>query len=178
MAASVGVDGMSPWLKDLASLTIACHKSPESLTISRDANEVHFLKERLESQSIFARVLRTYGNAYPPARTKKSGERYEGELSDMLSQLSPKDRVPGNYWVDFFPKVYADLPNKVLDARYWRRNLESPVRFSQGLSKLAETVPLEYLVEIGPHSAPQGPSTRKWGPARGRKFADSESDQE
>ena len=157
LAVGAGREAIGPWLDDLDSLTIACYNSPESLTISGDLNEVQRLKERLDSQSIFARLLHTNGNAYHSTHMKALGERYEGELAHMLSQLSPTDRIPGYDQRDFFSTVYADLTKKLPDARYWRRNLESPVRFSQGLSKLAETVNLHYLIEIGPHSALQGP---------------------
>ncbi len=157
IAVGAGREAIGPWLEDLGSLTIACYNSPESLTISGDPNEVQSLKERLDSQSIFARLLHTDGNAYHSTHMKALGERYEGELAHMLSQLSPTDRIPGYDQRDFFSTVYADLTKKLPDARYWRRNLESPVRFSQGLSKLAETVHLHYLIEIGPHSALQGP---------------------
>ncbi|KAK3945065.1 hypothetical protein QBC46DRAFT_455714 [Diplogelasinospora grovesii] len=157
IAVGAGEEAIGPRLKDLASLTIACYNSPESLTISGDPHEVRSLKERLDSESIFARVLHTDGNAYHSPHMKALGGRYEEELTHMLSQLSPTDRIPGYDQTDFFSTVYADLTKKRPDARYWRQNLESPVRFSQGLSKLAETVPLDYLIEIGPHSALQGP---------------------
>ncbi|KAK8112196.1 uncharacterized protein PG998_008653 [Apiospora kogelbergensis] len=157
IAVGAGPEIVSRHVEDLASLTIACYNSPESLTISGDVEDIATLKERLDTQIIFARVLHTDGNAYHSAHMKSIGARYEDEVADMLSQLSWADRSPGKARIEFISTVYADVTKKTPDARYWRRNLESPVRFSQGLSKLVETVPVDYLVEIGPHSALQGP---------------------
>lgn len=157
MAVAARMEVINPWLEDLEDLTIACYNSPESLTISGDVNNVHRLKERLDSQGIFARILHTGGNAYHSAHMKPLGELYEQELAMMLSQLSPLDRISGNQQGTFVSTVDGNITRKSPDARYWRRNLESPVRFSQGLSKLAEAVELDYVLEIGPHSALQGP---------------------
>ena len=42
-----------------------------------------------------------------------------------------------------------------VDVRYWRKNLESPVMFSQAVTSIAETT--DILIEIGPHAALRGP---------------------
>jgi acyl transferase domain-containing protein len=157
VAVGAGTKVLNPLLNNFPSLTIACYNSPESLTISGDQNEIQSLKEILDSRSVFARVLRTDGNAYHSHHMKVLGKHYEEELDNMLSQLSPVDKYPKNDHIDFLSTVYSDFMRKTPDSRYWRLNLESSVRFSQGLSKIAETVTLDYLIEIGPHSALQGP---------------------
>lgn len=157
VAVGTGIETIIPYLNGLPSLTIACFNSPKSLTISGDPNEVRTLKERLDREGVFARVLHTDGNAYHSTHMKVLGEPYEEELIHMLSQLSSNDRASSKVGIDFFSTVYAEHWKETPDARYWRQNLESPVRFSQGLSKLVESVTLDYLIEIGPHSALQGP---------------------
>ncbi|KAK8024490.1 KR domain-containing protein [Apiospora rasikravindrae] len=157
MAVGAGPELVGKTLEGLDSLTIACYNSPESVTISGNAQDVAILKQRLDIQSIFARVLHTDGNAYHSAHMKSIGARYEDEVADMLSQLSWADRDPGKDRTEFVSTVYGDVTKKTPNAQYWRRNLESPVRFSQGLSKLADTVSIDYLIEMGPHSALQGP---------------------
>jgi len=157
VAVGAGTEIIDPLLTKFTSLNIACYNSPESLTISGDQNDVQILKEILDARGIFARVLRTDGNAYHSHHMKALGKHYEEELDNMLSQLSPVDRRPGNDEIDFLSTVYSEFMKKTLDSTYWRLNLESPVRFSQGLTKITETVPLDFLIEIGPHSALQGP---------------------
>lgn len=159
MAVGAGADEIAHHLEDLSSLSIACYNSPQSLTISGEADDIASLKERLDADSTFARILHTDGNAYHSSHMKALGESYERELNDMLSQLSPSARTPGYGRTEFWSTVLGDLhlSKENPDARYWRRNLESPVRFSQGLSKLLEARQLDYIVEIGPHSALQGP---------------------
>lgn len=166
IAVGAGQEAISPWLKGLASLTVACYNSPESLTISGDSSEVQDLKIRLDSQGIFARVLHTDGNAYHSTHMKAIGKSYEEGLTQMLSQLSKTDQVMRNDQTNFVSTVHADFMKITPDARYWRRNLESPVRFSQGLTKLTEVISLDFLIEIGPHSALQGP-IRQVGQALG-----------
>ncbi|KAG9239274.1 hypothetical protein BJ875DRAFT_525239 [Amylocarpus encephaloides] len=157
IAVGAGNDLLDPLLTDLKSLTIACYNSPESLTISGDPDDVESLKKILDSQSVFARVLQTDGNAYHSQHMKHLGKQYEGELDSLLFQLSPLEKSPENNRTDFISTVTSNFTKNVPDSRYWRQNLESSVRLSQGVMKIAETLPLDFLIEIGPHSALQGP---------------------
>ena len=128
IAVGAGPDTIAPQLDDLSSLTIACYNSPESLTISGEPDDIRTLKERLDAESIFARILHTDGNAYHSPHMKALGEYYETELNDMLAELSSSDRTPQISQIDFMSTVYADhLGKKFPDARYWRQNLESQI---------------------------------------------------
>lgn len=83
---------------------------------------------------------------------RKLGEDYERQLSPHLYSKAPT--------VPFFSTVTNEMVSSkgVLDASYWRSNLESPVLFNTGVKELLAKQGLNtVLVEIGPHSALSGP---------------------
>ncbi|KAM7205885.1 hypothetical protein V8F33_000715 [Rhypophila sp. PSN 637] len=159
IAVGAGPDAIAHHLEELSSLSIACYNSPQSVTISGEADHVAELKVRLDADSTFARILHTGGNAYHSSHMKALGGSYQQEVNDMLSQLSPSERILVYGRSEFWSTVSGDIhkSKENPDARYWRGNLESPVRFSQCLTKLLEARQLDCLVELGPHSALQGP---------------------
>lgn len=83
---------------------------------------------------------------------KEIAETYEDAIQDYVSAKKPR--------VAFYSSVTGDLISEsgLLDARYWRQNLESPVLFSSAVQSILKDGPNDRVfVEIGPHSALQGP---------------------
>jgi acyl transferase domain-containing protein/NADPH:quinone reductase-like Zn-dependent oxidoreductase/SAM-dependent methyltransferase len=151
-----------------AGIVVACINSPKSVTISGDEAQVDALKELLNKESIFARKLQVDVAYHSPhmlqiayeylvaMRNLEMGEPLHGcqlMVSSVLNKpLSPKELCQAEYWV---------------------KNMTSPVRFSEALAQLTsmsaksqkrklgeknkEVVTTYDLLELGPHSALQGP---------------------
>ncbi|KAF4624420.1 hypothetical protein G7Y89_g13751 [Cudoniella acicularis] len=144
-------------------ITIACHNSPESHTLSGDADAMLSLKEVLDKKKIFCRTLSTNNNAYHSHHMKALGPLYEHELESFMPKITgirslkqPSKSPPAQ--AVFFSSVHGHAaPWSLLGAKYWRQNLESPVLFHQAVSEMVTKVPVDILVEVGPHGALQGP---------------------
>ena len=142
---------------------VACHNSPESLTLSGDAEAVKEVKEVLEGANKFARVLATGGNAYHSHHMRELGERYEQEMNETASRVPSRGSSTTRkncvaFPATFFSSVYGrKYPTATLGSRYWRKNLESPVLFHEAISEMVTVMRPEVLIEIGPHSALMAP---------------------
>jgi len=83
---------------------------------------------------------------------KEVGAEYESLLAPHVKSFCPK--------VSFYSTVLEKVVNEenVLDASYWRKNLESPVLFNTTMEALlADHKSNNLFLEIGPHSALAGP---------------------
>lgn len=143
-------------------ITIACHNSPESYTLSGDSDAVLELKSVLDAQNIFCRTLKTSNNAYHSDHMWALGPKYEQDLEAHMSKNTAvnalKEASKSRKQAVFFSSVYGHaIPWMVLGPKYWRQNLESPVLFHQATSEMVTQASVDILVEIGPHSALQGP---------------------
>ena len=149
--------------KKKGPVIVACHNSPESLTLSGDAAAIKDFKEVLERENKFARILATGGKAYHSHHMRELGERYEHEMVEIASGIlsSGKSTTKTNPVVSpvtFFSSVYGrEYPSATLGPHYWRANLESPVLFHEAITEMVTVMHPEVLVEIGPHSALLGP---------------------
>lgn len=163
---AVGTDALEV-LPDLATeegpVMVACHNSPESLTLSGDTAAVEEVKEILQRENKFARVLATGGNAYHSHHMQEVGEGYENEMHVTASRVpsrgtSTTRKNSIGLPVKFFSSVYGkQFPSKILGPHYWRENLESPVLFHEAVSEMVTIMQPEVMVEIGPHSALMAP---------------------
>ncbi|KAI0508959.1 hypothetical protein F5B22DRAFT_658737 [Xylaria bambusicola] len=145
-------------------IAVACHNSPESYTLSGDADAVKELKAVLDEKRIFCRTLQTSNNAYHSDHMRALGQQYEENLKihmpkkDATHIVTKKQSKSRQAQAIFFSSVYGHAaPWSALGSRYWRQNLESPVLFHQGVSELVTRAPVDILVEIGPHGALKGP---------------------
>ena len=163
LAVGIGADAVVPYLSEFKCARIACHNSPQSVTVSGDVDDIQSLRSVLDAEGIFARPLHTGGNAYHSHHMKALGSWYEMTLNTMLHGLPHFTDSHGTHGVktervEFASSVTGEIyAARDLDAAYWRRNLESPVLFNQAASRLLTAKSPDLLVEIGPHSALQGP---------------------
>ncbi|KAI4289981.1 MAG: hypothetical protein L6R35_000743 [Caloplaca aegaea] len=135
------------------SIRVACVNSPESVTISGDESAIEVLLTELQSHGLFARKLNTDGRAYHSHHMSLIGQEYQELLERSFARLPATGSFPTTRWIS---SVYAEeITGKVLPS-YWRKNLESPVLFSDALEGLLKDSKL-HLVELGPHSALQLP---------------------
>ncbi|CAG8976538.1 hypothetical protein HYALB_00011015 [Hymenoscyphus albidus] len=157
------------------SLTIACINSPESVTVSGDRAQLQILTDALASgtygSGIFQRRLKVQV-AYHSSQMSSVAEEYRGLLGVLEpgeSEIRPRPTM--------ISSVTGKLiePCKMCNVEYWIQNMLQPVRFSDAVVQMVSQPsfgrrkkldgshrPLvvlrpHVLVEIGPHSALQGP---------------------
>ncbi|KAL9598452.1 MAG: hypothetical protein Q9219_004488 [cf. Caloplaca sp. 3 TL-2023] len=157
MAVGLGKDAANNEILRLGlegAITVACINSPESVTISGDETAVDSLQTELSPRGIFARKLNTNGRAYHSHHMAVCGAEYEGLLEKSLgATILPDLNVGSVTWVS---SVYAAPITGKITPAYWRKNLESPVLFSDAVAGLLQGNK-RHLIEIGPHSALEMP---------------------
>ncbi|TGO47720.1 hypothetical protein BOTNAR_0510g00040 [Botryotinia narcissicola] len=136
-------------------IAIACFNSPESVTVSGDEDVINSLKQRLDKQDIWNRLLRTGEAAYHSPQKLQVAEKYHEALKDLsggvpVSNISMVSSVTG--------EDHADKP---ITRDYWVHNLVSPVRFTDALKRTcvgeSGTRKVDLLLELGSHFQLEGP---------------------
>lgn len=137
-------------------IRIACYNSPSSLTISGDSTGITLLENLLhETQpDTFNRRLQV-DVAYHSHHMNLVSKEYRESLCSL-----PLPRAVSR--VQFHSSLYGrQIQGNEGDSDYWVDNLTRPVRFSEALGNLvklsANGTPVNMLIELGPHSALQGP---------------------
>jgi acyl transferase domain-containing protein len=150
-------------------LVIACINSPKNVTISGDDVQVEALKTLLDDEKIFARKLQV-NVAYHSFHMNEIASQYRaciGNLETMphLGKAPLMVSSVTGTWISNAELSQSD---------YWVRNMVSPVQFAGALAELCSqstkdrtkkidgshrrAILIHNLLEIGPHSALQGPS--------------------
>lgn len=145
------------------TLVIGCINSPTNVTVSGDEVQINALKVLLEEQKVFVRKLKVDVAYHSPhmdliaaqfalkIRKIASGS-ISGSIPLMISSCTGRETTS----------------DQLRDEYYWVRNMVSPVQFSKALKRLWEAPKNDHdgsrgpenvsvFVEIGPHSALQGP---------------------
>lgn len=159
-------------------LIAACSNSPKSTTLSGDENLIQEVQAILEKEGHATRLLRV-PVAYHSPRMLHVATPYR-KLIDRID--------PGEPPVSYAPMVSSVTGNNIahddlLRSDYWVKNLVSPVCFSDAMRHICrnssnrakrkldlshrESVSITNLIEIGPHSALQGPvrdAVQAWTP--------------
>ena len=141
-------------------VVVACINSPASMTLSGNKNALEEIQRNLEVKGIFNRMLNV-DIAYHSDHMKIVESTYLTSLSDIQPGL-----IKGG--ISFNSSVTGHkLTGFELNASYWAGNLVSPVRFSEALMKTSSlhagsstgesATDSTTFIEIGPHSALQGP---------------------
>ncbi|KAG5953604.1 Type I Iterative PKS [Claviceps sorghi] len=134
----------------LYGLTVACQNSPESTTVSGDEAEIDQLAADLERQNIFNRKLRVDVAYHSPHM-----ELVAADYLDAIKAIRPQACKPD---VSFYSSVLGKYNDaEELGPSYWVSNLVKPVLFSSAIQSLCEKEKPDILIEIGPHSALEGP---------------------
>ncbi|KAI0439056.1 PKSKA1 [Xylaria telfairii] len=153
LAVGIGPEKIQEYLDPYPNLEIACYNSPNSLTISGRVLSLESLQKSLQADGHFARLLQV-DLAYHSSYMAEVGSAYEKMLHD--NHLTSK-RPPSKKTI-MFSTVTGDLVTSSLDTNYWRRNMASPVRFTQAVMKLLQHQQgADLLLEIGPSGALSGP---------------------
>ncbi|PYH78069.1 polyketide synthase [Aspergillus uvarum CBS 121591] len=173
LAAMRAMEQVQKYLESVASqfgelkLDIACINSPTSVTMSGEASQIDFLYQILIEKKVFARKL-AVNVAYHSFQMKEIAGIYQ-ELLAGLKQPAKAKKPP--VMVSSVTGTWIS-EEELSKPEYWVRNLVSPVLFDDALSRLCSqsttstrrfdgshrrNVAPDHLLEIGPHSALQGP---------------------
>ncbi|KAI0386913.1 hypothetical protein F5Y04DRAFT_288708 [Hypomontagnella monticulosa] len=164
MAAGVSREEAQQYLSELAheAAVVACHNSPSSVTISGDVEAIDTLEKRISADGKFARKLKV-ATAYHSPHMRDVAQGYFEKMGHI-------ETLPGNGETIMYSSLTGKLASPTeLDANYWVSNMCAPVEFSTAVAGLLAATtqsasgkrktPIKWsgFVEIGPHSALQGP---------------------
>ena len=164
MAVGASESEAEEWISRLTrgDVVVACINSPSSVTISGDTVAIDELETILKKEGVFARKLKVE-TAYHSPHMEMISVPYLQSMTD----IQPKEGCPSR-------KMHSAVTGELVEPSElgpinWVRNLVSPVLFYDALHDLlrpveagrrsAETA-VDVLLEIGPHSALQGPANQ------------------
>lgn len=133
---------------------VACVNSPEGVTVSGDEESIDQLLEGLQQRKIFARKLKTGGQAYHSHHMLALGKEYQDLLDRVLHTLKASITQPAG--APLVSSVTGKIKTSGFDSAYWRSNLESQVRFSSAIEHI-NSISEHFFVEIGPHTSMELP---------------------
>ena len=149
-------------------LTVACVNSNTNVTVSGDKAQIDVLQSTLDRNKIFARTLRV-DVAYHSTHMQHVAEAYRLMIQDIEKENTSAEANTMISSVTGARIAVQDL----CSPEYWVSNMVSSVRFSNALGQLFSRsghrmrrkidlshrshLHINMLVEIGPHSALQGP---------------------
>ena len=153
LAVGLGADQVDKYIQDATdAVQIACFNSPSSVTLSGRLSSLEDVKTHLVEDGHFARLLQV-NLAYHSRYMKEIGEDYEALLEADFENLSSRE---GH--VSMYSSVFGREMEGLTDARYWKKNMVSPVRFDQAAqAMLSGKDKVNFLIEIGPSNALAGP---------------------
>lgn len=140
---------------------VACVNSPNSVTLSGDVIAIEQIESSLSAQGIWARRLRV-DVAYHSHHMHAIAQQYLKSIEHITPQSGASE-------VMMFSSVTGEaITASELVPMYWVENLLSKVNFSKAVSSLLASMSsrkrrqktlanVSSLIEIGPHSALQGP---------------------
>ncbi|OAG11453.1 polyketide synthase [Paraphaeosphaeria sporulosa] len=175
LAVGLGELQVRSYLRDrYATIQLAAINSPDSVTLSGDADYINDLSDLLHSQGIFTRILQTGGNAYHSFHMEPLGLEYEVLLTQALKELEMEQQPSNegyNSQITWISSVFPDISMAQSRTKplYWRQNLISTVQFSAAVVNIlhSENPRVDMMVEIGPHSALKSPLAQIWATERG-----------
>ncbi|MCJ1245405.1 hypothetical protein MMC30_002609 [Trapelia coarctata] len=140
-------------------VNVACVNSPFSTTLSGDQAAISEVQAMVDDLGVFNRMLKV-DTAYHSHHMRKIAHEYLSSL-DVLATQPPNDSTK------FLSSVTATEKRSGFDSAYWVENLASKVRFADALEEYCHTQIAHFqliptssalvLIEIGPHSALNGP---------------------
>ncbi len=164
MAVGASESEAEDWIARLTrgDAVVACVNSPSSVTISGDSAAIDELESLLKKDGIFARKLKVE-TAYHSPHMEMISVPY---LQSMID-IQPQKACPSR-------KMYSAVSGELVEPSElgpinWVRNLVSPVLFYDALYDLLRPMEagrrspdtaVDVLLEIGPHSALQGPANQ------------------
>lgn len=136
---------------------VAASNAPTSQTVSGDKDAVEELKEVLDNDGSFARLLKVT-EAYHSHHMDACARSYLDSLADLDIQI-----LTGNacQWISSVHNCDTSSCAEALSGTYWNDNMTRSVLFMQALeSAWASQGPFDCAIEVGPHPALRNPATQ------------------
>lgn len=150
-----------------SDIVVGCINSPNNVTVSGEDAQLDLLKSLLDQDSIFSRKLQV-NVAYHSPQMNAIAEAYLASMRD----LEPGDLgVAHSIMISSVTGTNVPLV-EIGQSEYWVKNMTSPVRFSDAITRICALTPetskktlgknqaavlVSDLLEIGPHSALHSP---------------------
>ena len=157
IAVGAGVLEAEKYLASHEDLFVACHNSPESVTVAGKSDAIDQLGSDLTHAGIFNRKIMSSGNANHSPMVARAARYFNSAFKDSLPKRKAMSgrsaRAP----------MYSCITGDVVSGEnvgieYWGRNIADPVLFNQAAQiMLTSESSIDHIVEIGPHSALAGP---------------------
>ena len=179
MAIGMSPEDIQPYLARLESgkAVIACINSPSSVTVSGDTNAIDELAKALKDNPAFSRRLNV-----DVAYHSHHMELVANEYLHSIDHIAPRKPQNSNNHISFFSSVTGtEIQPEALGPPYWVSNLLGQVKFAESVKKLcfetnawhtgigistgkrvkrlgaAQKPSVDFILEIGPHSALSAP---------------------
>ena len=164
MAVGASPSQAEEWISKVTQgeVVVACVNSPSSVTVSGDEAGINELLDLLNNERIFARKLKVDTAYHSPHMAMVAGPYLEA-----LAEIQPL--VPDGSQVMHSSVIGGLIDPNELGAMNWVRNLVSPVQFADAVHDMLRPMQdghrstenaIDVLVEVGPHSALQGPANQ------------------
>ncbi|KAF4628668.1 hypothetical protein G7Y89_g9483 [Cudoniella acicularis] len=168
MSVGLSEEKARAYLTAYKCVKVACINSNKNVTLSGDETQILELQQIFNEERIFARKL-LIDVAYHSHHMEAIASEYE----QAIQELSPGNQTPQN--CTMISSVTGERVGKdqLCQPEYWVRNMVSPVRFYNAIQKICDQsarkgrkkldcshrhqLCVDMLVEVGPHSALQGP---------------------
>lgn len=142
-------------------IAIAAHNSAASVTLSGDADAIGELKQLLDEEKKFARLLKV-DTAYHSHHMLSCGDAYVAALRRCGVRVNNPNPDACKWYSSVRPSgkpVAAD--EEELQDEYWRDNMTSAVLFADAVKNATSShEQLDIALEVGPHPALKGPATQ------------------
>ncbi|KAK4222721.1 acyl transferase/acyl hydrolase/lysophospholipase [Podospora fimiseda] len=135
-------------------LRVACINSTEGVTVSGNHDAIDKLLKVLVDKKVFARKLKTGGQAYHSHHMLSIGEKYQSLLDQILPTLEPSLKLEKG--ATFISSVTVRPKRSGFSGSYWRANLESQVRFAPAIEHIQTRADYGFI-ELGPHGSMELP---------------------
>ncbi|XDG06152.1 hypothetical protein ABKA04_005767 [Annulohypoxylon sp. FPYF3050] len=150
-------------------IEVAASNSDTNVTLSGDSDAIERLKEKLDGNGIFARILKV-DKAYHSHHMEPCLEPYLAALRKWgVCPLIAGNEKSCQWYSTVHGREFRggnDL-NSLADI-YWAENMAKPVLFSQAVKRAAGCEhDLDLALEVGPHPALKGPVTSAWKKLKG-----------
>ncbi|WP_079149059.1 type I polyketide synthase [Streptomyces agglomeratus] len=123
------------------SVSLAVHNGPSSCVLSGEKEAVLTLKELLEAEGTYCRLVNVDYASHSP--------QMDPLRDDLLTALEPvRPRPAGIGLMSTVRRSRLDGPE--MDAAYWVENLRSPVQFADAMGALLDDG-ITHVVEVSPH---------------------------
>ncbi|KAL9110335.1 MAG: hypothetical protein Q9227_005066 [Pyrenula ochraceoflavens] len=151
LAVGLSEEAARAYLGDLPDVVIACVNSPSNVTLSGNERAIDQLQRTFTRKEIFSRKLQVQ-NAYHSPHMQVVAKSYAARIANIRLVNTPQK----------LPRMISSVSGKILSAEkicpeYWVDNMVSQVQFFKAMSTLLEEADDLTILEIGPHSALQGP---------------------